>query len=108
MGNPVGAPAEASSRQEARLLEGKKNPFTGTREFNGLRVLMALLSNWNLKDVNNAIYAERDETGSAVYEVSDLGTSFGMSGESYTASRAKNNLGVPAVQVHIYGYALSL
>ena len=29
------------------------NPFVGTREFNGLRVMMALINNWDLKDVNN-------------------------------------------------------
>jgi hypothetical protein len=41
-----------------RVKDGKKvrtwswrhNPFKGTREFNGLRVMMALLSNWDLKD----------------------------------------------------------
>src|SRR5436190_4613119 len=29
------------------------NPFVGTREFNGLRVMMALVNNWDLKAVNN-------------------------------------------------------
>ena len=29
------------------------NPFVGTREFNGLKVMMALINNWDLKDVNN-------------------------------------------------------
>ena len=32
------------------------NPFAGTRTLNGLRVMMALLNNWDLKDVNNQIY----------------------------------------------------
>src|SRR5579864_907530 len=31
------------------------NPFVGTREFNGLRVMMALMNNWDLKEVNNKI-----------------------------------------------------
>src|SRR5207244_3974884 len=31
------------------------NPFQGTQEFNGLRVLMGLINNWDLKDINNAI-----------------------------------------------------
>ena len=31
------------------------NPFHGGREWNGLRALMALINNWDLKDVNNAI-----------------------------------------------------
>jgi hypothetical protein len=34
----------------------KQNDFKGTREFNGLRVMMALMNSWDLKDVNNAIY----------------------------------------------------
>ena len=28
----------------------RSNPFTSTREFNGLRVMMALLSNWDLNE----------------------------------------------------------
>src|ERR1700741_3352586 len=31
-----------------------KNPFVGSRELNGLRALMALLNNWDLKTINNA------------------------------------------------------
>jgi len=68
------------------------NPFKGTREFNGLRVMMALLSNWDLKDENNAIYADSRKVGVALYEVSDLGASFGRSGDSYTNSITKDNL----------------
>jgi hypothetical protein len=49
--------------------------YTGTREWNGLRVLMALINNWDLKDVNNSIYSEKG--GELVYVVSDLGASFG-------------------------------
>ncbi len=70
----------------------RDNPFKGTRELNGLRVMMALLSNWDLKDENNAIYADREGTGPALYEVSDVGSTFGMSGESYASRFAKNNL----------------
>ena len=33
-----------------------ENPFANTRELNGLRIMMALLNNWDLKDVNNSIY----------------------------------------------------
>jgi len=36
------------------------NPFQGTRELNGLRVLMALINNWDLKSVNNKIYGSKD------------------------------------------------
>ena len=70
----------------------KHNPFKGSREFNGLRVMMALLSNWDLKNDNNAIYAGKGEGDPELYEVSDLGASFGTNGDSYTAKRSKNNL----------------
>lgn len=70
----------------------RHNPFKGTREFNGLRVMMALISNWDLKDDNNAILADEVRPGIEEYEVSDVGTSFGMSGKSYTDALSKNNL----------------
>ena len=67
----------------------KDNPFTGTREFNGLRVLMALINNWDLKDVNNAI---ADIDGRRVYYISDLGASFGTTGLSTSRAAGKGNL----------------
>ena len=67
----------------------KDDPYTGSREWNGLRVLMALINNWDLKDENNAIYREGSER---VYLVSDLGTAFGTAGRSWPRDRAKDNL----------------
>jgi hypothetical protein len=66
-----------------------KNPFTGTKELNGLRVMMALTNNWDLKESNNAIYDEKGE-GSR-YVVSDLGATFGETGN--TVTRSKSNPG---------------
>jgi hypothetical protein len=68
----------------------KHNPFVGTREFNGLRVMMALLGNWDLKDENNAVYRNKD--GSEEYLVTDVGTAFGPSGDRFTEAGSKNNL----------------
>ena len=42
--------------EEAATWSWHDNPFVGTREFNGLRVMMALLNNWDLKDVNNRVF----------------------------------------------------
>jgi hypothetical protein len=67
----------------------KDNPFTGTREFNGLRVLMALINNWDLKDVNNAV-VERD--GRRIYLISDLGATFGTTRYEINRAAAKGNL----------------
>ena len=66
-----------------------KNPFVGTKELNGLRIMMALINNWDLKEINNAIYDEKGE-GSR-YVVSDLGASFGETGNRIT--RSKSNPG---------------
>lgn len=70
----------------------KKNPFVGTREFNGLRVMMALLSNWDLKDNNNAVYEVKDDPSQQIYGVTDVGATFGSSGKSFPDSKSKNNL----------------
>jgi len=61
------------------------NPFVGTREFNGLRVMMALINNWDLKENNNDIYDEGGAEGR--YVISDLGASFGRTGNSLSRSR---------------------
>jgi hypothetical protein len=63
--------------------------FAGSREWNGLRVLMALINNWDLKDVNNAVYKEGAQR---IYMVSDLGASFGSAGKTWPIDRAKDNL----------------
>jgi len=60
------------------------NPFIGTREFNGLRVMMALINNWDLKDVNNRVF---DTAGRDEYGITDLGATFGRTGNSITRSK---------------------
>jgi hypothetical protein len=69
----------------------RHNPFTGTREFNGLRVMMALINNWDLKDENNAI-EEQKQTGTQFYVVTDLGASFGTTGYALEPGRGKGRL----------------
>jgi hypothetical protein len=54
------------------------NPFVGTKEFNGLRVMMALMNNWDLKNSNNAIYELQGREQR--YAVKDLGATFGKTG----------------------------
>lgn len=58
-----------------------ENPFAGKRELQGLKVLMALMENWDLKDENNQILvAGRNGQTELHYIVSDLGTTFGKTG----------------------------
>ena len=72
----------------------RHNPFVGTREFNGLRVMMGLIANWDLKDENNAILEDEKNPGRTIYEVSDVGTSMGTPGKSHTDKVSKGNLRV--------------
>jgi hypothetical protein len=76
---------EARSKEIKRLDEWMwtKNPFVGTKELQGLIVLMALMNNWDLKDLNNKILHVRDSgTGrdELRYIISDLGATFGKTG----------------------------
>ena len=72
----------------------RDNPFSGTREFNGLRVMMAVINNWDLKDVNAAVYQVKVDAGMLEkrYAISDLGASFGTASQSYSGARSKGNL----------------
>src|SRR5918998_1045418 len=55
-----------------------ENPFTGTREFQGLKVMMVLLNNWDIKDSNNVIlHVPRDGRDELHYAISDLGATPG-------------------------------
>lgn len=66
-----------------------KVSFAGSRQWNGLRVLMALVNNWDLKDVNNSVYRQGSQS---IYMVSDLGASFGATSRAWPANRNKDNL----------------
>jgi len=73
----------------------RSNPFSGTRELNGLRVMMAFVNNWDLKKVNNVILksGKHSAEGPAeIYLVSDLGASFATTGFSWTKTESKGNL----------------
>jgi hypothetical protein len=72
----------------------RRNPFYGTREFNGLRVMMGLIANWDLKDDNNAIFENEEKPGAQFYSVSDVGTAMGTPGKSYNDGMSKGNLAV--------------
>ena len=73
------------------IWEWKTGPFYGTREFNGLRVMMAVINNWDLKDVNNAVFMDT-KNNRQIFLVSDVGATFGSNGVSWTKSRSKGNL----------------
>jgi hypothetical protein len=70
--------------KEVGLWSWHSNPFSGTRELQGLKVLMALISNWDLKEDNNKIVQPSKKSGGdqneIIYYVSDLGATFGKTG----------------------------
>ncbi|HEU4511020.1 MAG TPA: hypothetical protein VFR78_22505 [Pyrinomonadaceae bacterium] len=71
---------EARPENWDRLTEWKwkKNPFIGTPEFQGLKIMMALINNWDLKDSNNEIVHVPGRNGDQLrYIISDLGATFG-------------------------------
>jgi hypothetical protein len=89
---------EARPQNVKRLDEWKwsENPFVGTRELRGLKVLMALINNWDIKDSNNQILLVRRPAGNELqYVISDLGATFGKSGSTPIIWRFTRNRNKP-------------
>jgi hypothetical protein len=87
---------EARPDNVKRLDEWKweENPFIDTREFRGLKVMMALINNWDIKDSNNEILLVRGRNGNELrYIISDLGATFGKSSNTplfWRLTRSRN------------------
>lgn len=62
-----------------------------SRELNGLKVMMALVNNWDLKDSNTAIYDLKQKgEPQRIYLVSDIGATFGRT--SFAVKAKKSHL----------------
>jgi hypothetical protein len=62
--------------------EWERNPFVGTRELQGLKVMMVVLNNWDTKDENNVLLAAPTSSGTELrYAISDLGATLGDTGK---------------------------
>lgn len=57
----------------------KSNPFVGTKELQGLKMMMVFMSNWDVLDLQNKVLDTGDENQ---YVVSDLGSTFGRLGNN--------------------------
>jgi hypothetical protein len=71
----------------------KQNPFVGAPEYQGLKVMMALINNWDLKDSNNVIIQTRGDS-ELWYAISDLGATFGHASTTplfWRLTRSRNN-----------------
>ncbi len=71
-----------------------KNPFKGTRELNGLKTMMVLLNNWDLRKNNTILHVKDPSTNrvEAQYTVTDLGAVLGAAGAIGGRHRSKNNV----------------
>jgi len=83
--------ARPENLKRAGEWQWKKNPFVGTPELQGLKVMMALINNWDLKDSNNVILKDGNELH---YAISDLGATFGHASTTplfWRFTRSRNN-----------------
>ena len=72
--NNVRLEARPKGVERGERWDWQDNPFADSRELRGLKIMMALINNWDLKTGNNIIL----ETGGRHhYVVSDLGSAFG-------------------------------
>lgn len=74
--------------KEVGLWSWHANPFLGTRELQGLKVIMALLNNWDLKTDNNKIIRASKKSGgdrdAQIYYIADVGGTLGSTGSFFT------------------------
>lgn len=88
---------EARPQQWDRVGEWKwkNNPFRSTPEYQGLKIMMALINNWDLKDSNNVIVQVPTNNGNELrYMISDLGATFGHASTTpifWRLTRSRNN-----------------
>ena len=88
---------EARPKQWDRAGEWKwnSNPFVRTPEYQGLKIMMALINNWDLKDTNNVIVQVPTDHGNELrYIISDLGATFGHASTTpifWRITRSRNN-----------------
>lgn len=83
--------ARDESRKRGERWSWTSNPFIGTKEFDGMRLMMAFINNWDLKDENNILITENGKT---YMVVSDLGSSFGKLADK-SKSRAGRSVNKP-------------
>jgi hypothetical protein len=65
-----------------------KNPFVGTPQLQGLKIVMLLVSNWDAKEKNLSIFEDRSaDVTHHIYMDADWGASFGKWGNRFTFSK---------------------
>ena len=75
----------------------KDNPFKGTNELQGLKIMMVFFKNWDILDLQNKVLLVDGKNGKELhYIISDLGSTFGKLGNNnlpfiYRLGRSVNN-----------------
>lgn len=95
-GTIIGARFEPERKHltEVSVWDWDDNPFDGTRQLSGLKVLMILLNNFDARKENNKVFHSRNspsQRNEAHYYVSDLGATLGRAG-GLGGKRTKNDL----------------
>jgi hypothetical protein len=80
-----------SKQTDKKSWRWDRNPFIGTRELNGLKIMVMLTSNWDPKDQrgtesNTAIHTSK-ETGEVRYLISDWGATMGKWGGAFSREK---------------------
>jgi len=91
--NNVRFEARPENWKRAGEWKWKQNPFVSTPEYQGLKIMMALINNWDLKDSNNVLIQTRDGN-KLYYVISDLGATFGHASTTpllWRFTRDRNN-----------------
>ncbi|MEO5858243.1 MAG: hypothetical protein ABIR33_04760 [Pyrinomonadaceae bacterium] len=70
----VSLEARPANIKRGERWDWNENPFVGTSELKGLKIMMAMINNWDIKSDNTAILSAG---GQRRYIISDLGSSFG-------------------------------
>lgn len=87
-GKIYGARLKRHNKGEEQIADWgwNKNPFVGTKELNGLKILMEIICNTDLKAANQHVYDERG--AEERYIAADLGASFGIAGKTMFRTKA--------------------
>lgn len=89
--------ARPENVKRLEVWDWKNNPFVGTNELQGLKIMMAFLTNWDLKVDNNKILAVNNNGQPELhYIISDLGATLGKTGGAplfWRIQRSRNEIG---------------
>ncbi|MEQ1763591.1 MAG: hypothetical protein ABL984_10645 [Pyrinomonadaceae bacterium] len=71
--------ARPDNVERLEVWKWKSNPFVGSRELQGLKMMMVFMTNWDVLDLQNKVI---EVDGENQYIVSDLGATFGRLGNN--------------------------